>query len=210
MTLAKYNEIMEHIDVSKESHDRILSNVNKRFSSKKQPDMRTWITIAGAAAAALLLLFAIGPWLIQLNRESKEQQHPSDVLAVHNETEYASCQELSEAVGFDIQDLTPLPFEPESSEYLKIADFAEINYTSNQETLSYRKSIGTEDNSGDYETYVIEKDISVSGVAVTLKGDDKSIYLAIWTDGTYSYSLRATSGLSEEKVLSMIKNTLSS
>lgn len=81
----------------------------------------------------------------------------------------------------------------------------------------FRISEGTEDNSGDYNTYADVRTISVGTIKVTLKGDaEDADVLAIWSADGYSYSLSAPCGLSDSEWESLIariseeKNGLSS
>ena len=67
-----------------------------------------------------------------------------------------------------------------------------------------RKSIGTDDNSGDYNEYPQQEELMVNDISVTVKGSGDLIYLAVWTDGDYSYSLSCTSGLERSQALAMI------
>ena len=41
----------------------------------------------------------------------------------------------------------------------------------------------------------------------TLKGQDQSYTLALWTDGTYTYSLRLSSGLSADAWQALLTET---
>ena len=64
------------------------------------------------------------------------------------------------------------------------------------QTATYRQSLGTADNSGDYTLY--EDTQVVPENNATLKGQGQSYTLALWTDGTYTYSLRLSSALSAD------------
>lgn len=58
-----------------------------------------------------------------------------------------------------------------------------------QNSVTYRQSLGTEDNSGDVTAYEKEISVTIDGCSVTLKGDGQQFFLAVWSDGTYSYSI---------------------
>ena len=64
------------------------------------------------------------------------------------------------------------------------------------QTATYRQSLGTADNSGD-DTLYEDTQVILENNA-TLKGQDQRYTLALWTDGTYTYSLRLSSGLSAD------------
>lgn len=121
--------------------------------------------------------------------------------------EYPSAQTLSWAIAFPVSDIETLPFRVRQTTYMDIAGMAEITYIGKEdgEEVSYRKSIGTEDNSGDYNTYAVVTDAAIGDYPLTLKGDGTLVYLATWTDGTYAYSIYVPNGCSEEAMQTMIK-----
>lgn len=120
--------------------------------------------------------------------------------------EYPSAQTLSWAIAFPVSDIETLPFRVRQTTYMDICGMAEITYTGKEEgeEVSYRKSIGTEDNSGDYNTYAVVIDGAIGDNPLTIKGDGTLVYLAVWTDGTYSYSIYVPNGCSEEAMQTMI------
>ena len=73
-----------------------------------------------------------------------------------------------------------------------------------EETASvlFRKAVGSEDISGDYNEYASVTEQDVNGRTVTLKGDGKLTYLAIWTDGEFSYSVSVSNDSPHPGVLS--------
>ena len=117
-----------------------------------------------------------------------------------------SLEALSEKTGLPLAELTGLPFAVEHTEYVSYWEsLAEINYYGSTDTLCYRVSLGTEDNSGDYNVYALNTEAEVSGNTVTLKGEDGAYTLAIWTDGQYAYSISVTAPLSQETFLALIE-----
>ena len=105
---------------------------------------------------------------------------------------------LSDAVGFPVTEVSKLPFDPVSTTYTAYDEgLAEITYTGSVgQTATYRQSLGTADNSGDYTLYEDTQVIPENNA--TLKGQDQRYTLALWTDGTYTYSLRLSSALSAD------------
>ena len=117
MTLnKKYDEVMEHIEVTPEMRSRILGNIDAMdFAGKKQaklvhsPNKKRF-----AALAAYLAVMLAGVWaLLEL------QNTPDDrsVLGNNYIVELSSAEELSETVGFEVVELGNLPFKPESVAY---------------------------------------------------------------------------------------------
>ena len=71
---------------------------------------------------------------------------------------------------------------------------AEVFYGSDGQRTGFRKGKGTDDISGDYNTYSEMSMTDISGAEVTLSGNDGKIFGATWTDGTYSYAYYADNG----------------
>ena len=69
-----------------------------------------------------------------------------------------------------------------------------------------RKAVGIEDVSGDYNEYASVREQEVNGLTVTLKGDGKLSYLATWTDGSYSYSVSVSNGMTEDAILTLVNS----
>lgn len=206
--MIKYNEVMEHIEVTDDMRSRILQNVGKHFEGKKRAKRRIWFPVLGTVAAAAVLLLVISPWNINTPVTPPDDQNPSAMLGTYGEQAYASASELSAAVGFEIPEITELPFEVREIRYRSIVDYAEVFYVGDNETLIFGMSFGTEDNSGDYTKYPSVNTVSLDNEDITLKADDSGVRLVIWTDGTYAYSLMDDRGLKEEDALQMVREIM--
>ena len=218
--MAKYNEIMDRIKVTEEMSSRVLQNVERHFAEtdekkkdfdkshfEKRNSKRIWFTGLVMAAAAAVLFIAVRQSDISHGIRPAEEQQPQ-VLAVNDTEEYTSAEELVKAVGFAVGEPAELPFEVKETVYRKSFGFAEIEYIGEADTFTYRKSEGTEDISGDYNVYPVEKEVSVGEISVTMKGDDDGIHLAIWTDGKYAYSLDDQKGISEQEMLQQVETVI--
>ena len=87
-------------------------------------------------------------------------------------------------------------------------ELAELVYAKGEETLTYRVSPGSEDNSGDYTVYQTESTLTAGGAAVTCRGEGATVSLALWTRDGYSFSLAASAGLSSGQVKTAVESTL--
>lgn len=205
----KYDEIMERIEVTPEMRRRILSNIQDMDLSEKKPAkvirFPKWRQLTTLAACfALMLVGALT--LPQMLRQGPDVP-PVDLAPVEDIVEVASALELSQAVGFDVDDLNNLPFMPEQTTYLvywKI--MAEINYSGEGQTAVYRKAPGDSDVSGDFNEYSAETVIQAGGHSVTLRGTDDAYVLAIWMDGDYVCSLSLSHGIPAALWQSIIPN----
>ena len=207
--MAKYNEIMGKIEVTDEMQSRILKNVGNHFSGRKSPRRKLWYPVFGGVAAAAMLMLIIRPWEgsnapVGQNPPITGNQPPIMEQGGFGE-EYSSAEELSKAVGFDMFELNNLPFKAKETNYIAIdKDFAEINYSGEENSLTYRKSVGTEDNSGDYNVYDYSGEIEINKIKVTVKGEAESLKLAFWTDGKYSYSISLDKAVTQKEMKDLI------
>lgn len=87
-------------------------------------------------------------------------------------------------------------------------EIAEIGYTGGSDTVSYRVSPGSGDNSGVYTRYETTVTRTVSGTEVTMKGDGSQISLALWEKDGVSFSLYTENGLSESSMTALVRSAL--
>jgi len=192
----KYEEIMDRVELTPEMRQRVLQNVEKTRIRKRRR-----LTRQLTALAACLAIVLCG-WFIWQPRNVQEP----DVMAIPQIEEVASIEELSAKTGIPLKELTGIPFPVEHTRYVFYwENLAEIEYSGGSDTLCYRKSQGTEDNSGDYNVYDREETAEIAGNTVTLKGEGDTFTLAIWTDGSYAYSVSVTEPLSQDAFLAFLE-----
>lgn len=215
MTLTKYDEIMDHIHVTEEMSERITANLRRTSVApvRQTPPSRKWIRKIVSAAACLMVLIAGAAVLPSIPQPADNigilsigasQPGSSELTQAADIETCTSLSELSETVGFAVKEPS-LPFTPEQTEYTSYwHDLAQIEYTAGRKTALYRMSLGTEDNSGDYNAYEETVSMDADGLSLTLKGDESGYTLGVWTDGSYSYSLSLSEALSEADWLTLI------
>ena len=208
----KYDEIMEHLVVTEGMKQGILSNINEDSVKKKKvvtfASYQKQLGIAACFAVLVLAAFLTKGkfWNLPQNKASAPaSQEELAVGSSYGIVELEDTAALSEAVGFPVEDLTSLPFEVRQVTYCSyFNDFAEIDYTGDGQSLSYRKARGTEDISGDYNEYQNEKHLTITGLDVLLKGNSEKYTLVSWTDGTYAYTLSFEQEVTEEEITAII------
>lgn len=211
MTLKKrYDEVMDRIEVTREMRERILSNIEKTDIEATQknkvipfPTMKKYMSAAACFVLLLAGVFAAG------HMAGIFQPDNPPVQVVNGMVEVDTLEQLAAAVGFEIEEPGTLPFEVEMTTYISYwGDMAEITYTGEGKTATFRKSIGTEDNSGDYNTYSDVKEINIDSLTVTLKGIEEIYTLAIWPANGYAYSICLSDGISESEWYSLISGLI--
>jgi len=211
--LVKYNEIMGKIEVTDEMQSRILKNVENHFAGRKSSRKRLWYPALGGVAVAAMLMLIIRPWEgsntpVGQNPPLTGKKPPIIEQGGFGE-EYRSAKELSNAVGFNVLEINNLPFKAKETNYTAIdKDFAEITYSGEDNSLTYRKSVGTEDNSGDYNTYDYVGETEVDNIKVTVKGEAELLKLAFWTDGKYSYSIALDKSVTQKEMTDLIMEVI--
>ena len=207
----RYDEIMDTIQVTEEMRSRILQNIQKaeikpaekakvvRFSSFKK-----YMALAACFAVALVGTLTVSHLLT--SKPSTEQgglTQGNEIITV------ASAKELSEAVGFEVSDVVNIPFTVEEAGYISYwQELAEINYSGEGHSLTYRKSAGAADNSGDYNAYAVIADRELQGVTFKWKGNGELYYLAVWNTNGYSYSLSFKEGVDEATLIGLLESNL--
>ena len=109
-------------------------------------------------------------------------------------TDMATVQEAEEKAGFSF--LAPADIEGYEGRKVQVIgdDLIQAVYGDDENSICVRKSKQEGDISGDYNEYSEADVITIDGMDITVKGKDGKAYTAVWTDGTYSYSIQASNG----------------
>lgn len=204
----RYDEVMDRIEMTDEMRGRILGNIQSMdiaaMSERKVirlPNIKKYVSFAACLGVLLAGAFAAG------HMAGIFRPDDPNVAVVNGVVEVDTPEQLAAAVGFDVEELNTLPFEAESTAYTSYwNELAEITYTGGSQSAVFRKSKGTEDNSGDYNTYSAVKEIKAGPLTATLKGGGETYVLAIWSADGYAYSIRLSRGISESEWRNLISN----
>lgn len=205
--MSKYKEAMERLVVTDDMRARVLSNLQAADSqaAHKVTSLRSYKKYLYLAACVAILLIGTLTISTVIDRDTPQ---PNDF--VHTPTNEITAQntaaELSAAVGFSVPTLSSLPFAVSETGYLSYwGELAQISYRGTEQTLVFRMSRGADDNSGDFNPYDTETEVTVLNTPVTLKGNAALYHLAIWTDGQYSYSMKLSTGVSQEEMIALVQ-----
>lgn len=119
----------------------------------------------------------------------EQAQLPNPMVA------WDTLEEAEEAVGFALPDWKGLEGREIQEVFVIGGELLEVRY---EDSLTCRMARGTQDVSGDYQVYAEETTRTVDGRDVTLKGEDGRVSLAVWNDGTYTWSLSWAEGVAPE------------
>ena len=217
--MSKYNEIMEHIELTDEMRERILSNVKAK--NKRRRISRI---IGGVTAAAACAVIVFGAVTVMKNTGSVGKDPDKATIAATTEATAPTVQdsltygavscnsaaELSEIFGTEIRDITTLPFEVRSVSYAIMFDsFAEVDYSGkNGEECCFRIGKDTEDISGELDEFTSIENTDVNGITVTLKGYDGKFHLASWINSGHFYSVSLSEDTDKEILLKTVDNVI--
>lgn len=161
--------------------------------------------------AAMLLSLAACSTAAKTDRVDETpaaEQTQTDNTQIPNPwTDYDSLDEAIAAAGFDCT--IPDTIGGCSEKAFRVLDadgetMLEVIYADGEtEIARVRKAPGTEDISGDYNTYD-EQDIAVGDMSVTMKSADGLVKLAIWQDGGYTYAVSVEAGLSADAMAELV------
>lgn len=207
MTLKRrYDQVMDKIEVTDEMRGRILERIREMdltpaAGGRVTPLPRLRRYLSAAACFVVLLAGLAAAWRLT----GDPQPQGPDVEVGNGIVQLNSREELAAAVGFAVEELEAPPFTVEARAYASYwGELAEITYSGQGKSAVFRKSPGTEDNSGDYSVYQDVVQAEAGPLRVTLKGDSGRYVLAVWSAGGYGYSVRLSDGISQGEWLALL------
>lgn len=123
--------------------------------------------------------------------------------------ECASMAQAESLAGFSFaigDSALPEGYGPEAA-YIQVIAGAmlEVDYDGEcGSSLCLRKAVGTDDVSGDYNSYDLTQTSRVAGQDVTLRGAENAWYVAAWTRDGYSFAVVSTSALTTSQVEALV------
>ena len=207
----KYNEIMEHIRLTEEAKEHILSNVSKIRVSEDVKDTKIiclrkwkrWGALAACLAVVLIGIFSLRHDVPLPGNDDPQVMLPGGV------EEYKSASALSEAIGFPVEDIAILSADGDEICYENLFDeIAQVTVNSDNQQITFRKAIGEKDISSDYDDYSATAEITISGISIILKGCENQYTLAGWQNDGYTYSLRIEPSVPEKVWKTMVESVI--
>lgn len=167
-----YKEAMNHIAVTEEMKLRILRNIKSANLEKKKGTLfcftKRYMTIA--ACLALLIVGTVSLTTFQTPVQPENPSGNSNVIL--NVKKASSADELSQLVGFEIEDLQYVPFEVTEIQYASYeGKLAEIKYIGESQNLVLRKIDGNTDPSSDFTAYSDTATLNRNDVSMSQKGN---------------------------------------
>ena len=121
--------------------------------------------------------------------------------------ECSSLEEAGKLAGFSFT--APETVDGYTERYIAAIEneIAQVIFSNGDDSeLYFRKGVGGDDISGDYNTYDVTEEQTIDGHTVLCKGNDGLIYTATWTDGEYSYAVMCDAGMSVEQLTAWVQS----
>ena len=124
--------------------------------------------------------------------------------------EYSTIAEAAAASGiqFIVPANIPEGYSRDTVSAIK-GELIQASYTAGSDKsaeILFKKGVGKDDVSGDYNTYKETATEKIGSVSVTLKGSDGKVNVATWTDGNHSYAIDINgAGLAKSAVTELVK-----
>lgn len=198
-----YRRIMDAVTVTPEVERRVLAGLRTALETGQKPALRRWQPRLAACAALVICAAAGFPlWL-----DSRTPAETPPVQVTWSAQQFESTGELAEQLSYPLLLPAWLPegYALESARCLQ-GELAEICWQADGQTITYRMAPGDGDISGDFTAYGWEEELTAGTYAVTCKGEEGLVFLAVWSDGTYSFSLHASAGLTVDQVTALIES----
>lgn len=123
--------------------------------------------------------------------------------------DYTLVRDAEDAAGFSVK--LPKKINGYKKDVIQAIDgeILQVFYQNGEKEILIRKALVSQgkDISGDYNTYDVIQKVSVKGKKgkITIKGTQEKKYLAIWNNGTYSYSISTSAGMSKKALIKLVK-----
>lgn len=119
-------------------------------------------------------------------------------------TDYAALSEAVKAAGFELLVPEKVNGVPQSGVQTMNDEMIQVFYGDEDNDVCIRKAPGNGDVSGDYNVYSQITVVDANGISVTLKGKNNLVYLAVWNNGEYTYSVSTRTGMSNSDMVALV------
>ncbi len=198
-----YNKIMNKLEVTPEMKQRILKNIQTNNRTYRSSKVLKYLSMV----ACLTLVVSVGAYVYSKQNSISQVDEDNTQIACGIE-EVSNTDELSEKVGFEVQDLKYVPFEPTQVIYSSYwNELSQIVYVGENQEITYRKSKGNEDISGCYYDYDQIVQETINEIDYTINSYNGAFIVVTWYDSNedFSYSLYFENGLTLEEVESLLQ-----
>lgn len=146
------------------------------------------------SVAAIAVLIAATAAVIVFNNQTKQ----TGAAQTGN-----SMDQVADAAPFNMEYPDRLCGIP-ATEFKADGDMIEVRYG---DTNFIRKALAATDGDDNKTEYDEIREQNVNGIAVTFKGSDGLVYLAVWNDNNFAYTVHAGQGVAADEMIEYIEAT---
>jgi len=192
---------------------RAMGEIRDQFIETAAPGKRKkrnfrYLVAGGTLAACLLIFLSIG---IIYRTAEPSQSRLGKGQNQQMANPFISCTTLKEAektAGFEL--LVPDSCQGSTGQKIEAVknQLIQVIYQdgSGKTILMIRKATGSEDVSGDYNTYDQETVVKEDKVSIRLRGNTDTVSVADWTKDGYAYAIEAQDHpLAQKEMLTLVK-----
>ena len=129
--------------------------------------------------------------------------------AVQPPSNYVDCDTLEEAIemaGIEISIPEVIKgYDDCTFRANKTDGMIEVIFQNDDDEIRFRKGLGDEDISGNYNDFSEKNDVNVDGSTVQMKGSEGKVNIATWSKDGYSYSIDGTEAMDKTAMTDLIK-----
>ena len=158
---------------------------------------------------SLILGIALTLSLVACGSNNNPAADNSKPGAVKPPSNYVDCDTLEEAIEMSgieisipevIKDYDDCIFRANKTDGM-----IEVIFQNGDDEIRFRKGLGDEDISGNYNEFTENNTVDVDGYTVQMKGSDGKVNIATWSKDDYSYSIDGTEAMDKTAMTDLIK-----
>ncbi len=179
----------------------------ERCKEKGKMNMKKRTMIAVIAGTAIMCVCAACGNKTVVNTDTTDKTQDTQQIA-NPWVEYDDVEKAAKAAGFEM--IVPEHVDGYTDKTISVMDnrLIQVEFSNgDSEYICFRKcaiSDGESDISGDFNEYSFTEKTEINKNLVTMKGDAGKVKVAVWSDGTYNYSIGSTELLTEDNMTELV------
>ena len=120
--------------------------------------------------------------------------------------DYQTLAEAEKAAGYTIKLPEQIEGYKQTAYSVRSAQMLQVVYEKEASQITIRKEAGTDDISGVYIDYAKKEAQTIGGHQTELRGDGTHVYVAVWNQNGYTYSVYADAGVTAAQMTAIVES----
>lgn len=120
--------------------------------------------------------------------------------------DYQTLAEAEKAAGYTIKLPEQIEGYKQTAYSVMSAQMLQVVYEKDASQITIRKEAGTDDISGVYIDYAKKEAQTIGGHQTELRGDGTHVYVAVWNQNGYTYSVYADAGVTAAQMSALVES----